>query len=95
MAKHQMNSLCEGTMSNRRKRRKKRVQLPRYAEAAVTGAKQAHAQGLIKPGELYVIHVRHDGWCRLLRGAGSCNCNPEVSEPERVPDPSRELRGCT
>lgn len=32
----------------------------------------------------HVIEICHDDWCDLLNGRGSCNCEPEVDEPERI-----------
>jgi len=45
------------------------------------------AKAELKPGSIHVIKVRHDSWCKLMKGTGLCNCNPEVGKPERVPKP--------
>ncbi len=63
-----------------RERRKQNRQLPKHVGPVI-----ASAQGL-KPG-FYMVNVRHDDNCNLLKGKGPCNCNPEVRPPERVPSP--------
>lgn len=35
-------------------------------------------QGLIQPGEVEAIEVRHDDWCPLLAGELRCTCSPEL-----------------
>jgi hypothetical protein len=29
-------------------------------------------------GALRDVDIRHDDWCRALRGAGECNCEPDI-----------------
>jgi hypothetical protein len=31
------------------------------------------------PGRVTHMIVQHDDWCRLLRGKGDCNCNPDIT----------------
>ena len=72
------------SMHNRKRRRNRQ---PEYASAVLATAEKGLADGTLKPGQVYVIPVRHDGWCDLLKGIGPCNCVPEVRPPERVPSP--------
>lgn len=64
-----------------RERRARRKGLPKYAGEILSAA------GWLKPGCAYVLPVRHEPRCSLLRGVGPCDCNPEVGRPERVPAP--------
>jgi hypothetical protein len=70
-----------------KRNRDKRKGKPPYADAIVEAGLRALGSGAVKPGHVYVIPVRHDSWCDLLRGIGPCNCDPEVRPPERVPAP--------
>lgn len=65
-------------------RHKNRRSLPQYAERVID--KGLKALGAMGPG-VYTLDVRHDSWCALLVGRGLCNCNPEVGEPVRIPNP--------
>ena len=38
-----------------------------------------HALGLIPPGEVTQVVIRHDDWCPELAGTGPCRCEPIVS----------------
>jgi len=40
--------------------------------------KQAGNLDLSKGG-VFQMNIAHDDWCDLLKGKGSCNCNPTVS----------------
>jgi hypothetical protein len=70
-------------MSERRKERA----LPQFTPGVLAAAEQAMAGGKLKHGEVYMIDVQHDAWCRLVAGQGPCNCNPEICPPVRVPSP--------
>ena len=77
-------------MSERRRRERRREARERranYQPAVLRAAERAMADGSIRPGQVYVLPVRHDGWCALLNNKGGCNCNPQVGAPERVPSP--------
>lgn len=37
----------------------------------------------VQPGTYQDVYVYHDDWCALLKGKGSCNCNPEVERIKR------------
>jgi hypothetical protein len=71
-------------MSKRNRDKRKRQGLPRYAGAVIGVGLEALDTGKLKPG-VYVIPVRHDGWCDLLAGKGPCNCDPEVRPPKMCP----------
>jgi hypothetical protein len=43
--------------------------------ATVSLAKSMHAAG---HRGVMMAEVQHDNWCRLLKGRGECNCNPEI-----------------
>ena len=32
-----------------------------------------------------VAQVAHDKWCKLLKGTGDCNCNPEITYRDLAP----------
>lgn len=32
-----------------------------------------------EPGALGDVDILHDDWCRALRVAGDCNCDPDIS----------------
>jgi hypothetical protein len=77
-------------MSRHRRERQQRRRnqpdgLPNYAPAVMALGQQGLSDGTIKPGQVYTIDVRHDDWCDLLAGRGSCNCDPDVGLPCRVP----------
>jgi hypothetical protein len=70
-----------------RRNRERRKKPAGYAEAVRAASERAMAEGRLRPGNVYVIDVRHEGRCALLRGGGPCDCAPEVRPPERVPAP--------
>ena len=59
----------------------------RYQDAALEQTRLSQAEGKLEPGKVYIMDVRHDDWCDLLSGKGTCNCNPEVCEPKRISYP--------
>lgn len=63
-------------------KRRGKKRLPNYVEETIEAL-----HGKVHPGQVYAIKVRHDSWCDLLKGKWACNCNPEISAPERVPSP--------
>jgi hypothetical protein len=58
-----------------------------YIGPAMLMANAALAGGKVIRGRLSTMEIRHDDWCQLLAGTGSCNCNPEVCEPRIVHRP--------
>lgn len=47
--------------------------LPKYADKLAILASTVAG----KPG-LHEVDVMHDDWCDMLKGKGTCNCDPEV-----------------
>jgi hypothetical protein len=45
-------------------------------------------EGRFESGTVHDIAIRHDPWCRLLKG-GWCNCDPEVAFLDRTPSGAR------
>lgn len=74
-------------MSRHNRDRRKASGHPKYVASVVAASERALARGEMKPGSVYVVPVRHDAGCSLLRGTGACDCEPEVGAPERVPAP--------
>ena len=56
-----------------------------YQKQVLTELDKAQAAGGLQPGQVYIVSVRHDDWCAVLKGTGPCDCNPDVRPPERVP----------
>ena len=38
--------------------------------------------GVIPRSAVSTVQVRHDDWCPIMRGAGNCLCDPEVTVPD-------------
>ena len=53
------------------------MRMPRYLPLMI--AEFERVVRAEQPGT-YLITVRHDSWCRLLAGRGSCNCEPEIAK---------------
>ncbi len=62
--------------------RDKRRTHPNHVPAVLKAAERALARGKMEPG-LYVVRVRHEDWCDLVKGKGPCNCDPSVQPPVR------------
>jgi hypothetical protein len=37
----------------------------------------------VEQGTVEMVSVLHDDWCRALRGAGECNCDPQIVVPQK------------
>ncbi len=49
-----------------------------YQEKLTRALEAAYGAGML-PGGAYVVVIRHDDWCPLLREtAGQCNCDPDL-----------------
>src|SRR5215510_1508192 len=54
--------------------------LPPYAPKMVEHRIKSRRQNP-NQGRVYML-VNHKAWCRELRGTGTCNCNPDISDLE-------------
>ena len=54
----------------------KQIKIPTYLEQI---DRLYHEQLILQQPGVHHIRVAHDEWCALLRGAGECNCNPDVT----------------
>lgn len=55
---------------------------PGYAAEALRKVVEGESKGQVVRGRVSTLEIRHDDWCDLLQGKGSCNCSPEVGEPK-------------
>ncbi len=58
---------------------------PAYLAKIAAAHDRARSMG-VKPG-VFIVDIHHDDGCPLLEGAGPCNCDADVGEMHRVPDP--------
>jgi hypothetical protein len=70
-------------MSRHNRERRERNRAAKHQPAGTASPSQTR----LLPGRAYVLTVRHDDACALLRGAGPCDCSPEVGRPVLVPAP--------
>lgn len=68
-------------MSRQRRERQRQYLGQRYVADVLAKA------GQCVKGRAYTVLIRHDDWCDLLRGAGPCNCNPDIGDPKPMPHP--------
>jgi hypothetical protein len=69
-------------MSRRRSKAERRI--ARKVDAVLARAVES---GQLRSGQVYEIVVRHQPKCALLNGGDLCDCDPDVSAPERLPHP--------
>lgn len=80
--------MTENKKKQRRENRKRKTLVVRVGDAK-GGNYESKLYALPdQPPGLYHVHVLHDDWCAMLAGTGPCNCEPEITAPQRHGEPA-------